>query len=52
MSRDPKAQPIAGDFYGDGVADIALIGGTGWSMIPMAFGNGAGTFRVTDTRSP
>jgi hypothetical protein len=39
---------IAGDFNGDGFADIALTGPAGWSTIPIAFSNGDGTFSVTN----
>ena len=39
---------VAGDFNGDGLADIALTGGSGWNTIPLAFSNGNGTFRGTN----
>ena len=39
---------LTGDFNGDGRADIALTGVSGWSTLPMAFSNGDGTFRVTN----
>jgi hypothetical protein len=47
------AKPVAGDFDGDGLADIALTGGSSngspWRTIPVAFSNGsAGTFRGTN----
>ncbi|MGH7434117.1 MAG: FG-GAP repeat domain-containing protein [Polyangiaceae bacterium] len=44
------AVAIAGDFDGDGRADIALIGGPNWSSIPIAYSNGdaGGTFTVTN----
>lgn len=38
---------LTGDFNGDGRTDIALIGGAGWSAIPVAFSNGDGSFTVT-----
>jgi CubicO group peptidase (beta-lactamase class C family) len=47
-------KPVAGDFNGDGLWDIALTGGyipgtlTPWSTIPVAFSNGDGTFHVTN----
>jgi hypothetical protein len=35
---------VAGDFNGDGKADIALVGGSGWGNIPLALGDGTGGF--------
>lgn len=36
---------IIGDFDSDGMADIALLGGSGWAgSIPVAYSNGAGSF--------
>jgi hypothetical protein len=46
------AQLVTGDFNGDGRSDFALAGAGGWSMIPVAFSNGDGTFRVTTVSSP
>jgi len=40
------ATPVGGDFNGDGFSDIALVGGWGWSTIPIAFSNSDGTFSV------
>jgi hypothetical protein len=37
---------VPGDVNGDGLADITLTGGTGWSTIVTAFSNGNGTFSV------
>jgi hypothetical protein len=42
----PAAQPVAGDFNGDGKADIALVGGGGWISVPVAFSTGSGNFSV------
>jgi hypothetical protein len=42
------ATPVGGDFDGDGRADIALVGGQGWSTIPIAYSKGDGTFRITN----
>jgi hypothetical protein len=39
---------VAGDFDGDGFSDIALVGGSGWASVPIAFSNGDGTFRITN----
>jgi len=43
-----NVQVIAGDFDGDGKADVAAIGNAGWGSLPTAFSNGDGTFRVTN----
>jgi len=43
-----NVQSVVGDFDGDGKADIAAIGNSGWSTLPTAFSNGDGTFRVTN----
>src|SRR5690606_29504678 len=45
----PGVKAIPGDFNGDGRGDIALVGGAGWSTIPMALSNGDGTFMVTNS---
>jgi hypothetical protein len=47
-AQDSTAQPLSGDFNGDGLTDLALVGGTGWWTVPVAFSNGDGTFRVTN----
>ena len=39
---------LVGDYDNDGLADIALTGGTGWNTLPVAFSNGDGTFHVTN----
>ena len=43
---------IAGDFNNDGFTDVALVGGVGWNVMPVAFSNGDGTFRVTSLSHP
>jgi len=45
-----NVQAVAGDFDGDGRADIAAIGNSGWATLPTAFSNGDGGFRVTNQR--
>ena len=44
----PGVTVVTGDFNGDGMTDIALVGGAGWKTIPVAFSNGDGTFNVTN----
>ena len=46
------AQPVSGDFNKDGRSDIALVGGSGWNTIPVAFSYGDGTFKVTNSWVP
>ena len=46
------ARPLVGDFNGDGMADIALIGPPQWGFVPVASSNGDGTFTVTTVSSP
>ena len=47
---------VAGDFNGDGKSDLALVGGSfggvPWSYIPVAFSNGDGSFRTSNSPSP
>ncbi len=42
------AQLLAGDFDGDGDADLALVGGSGWTTIPVAFSQRDGNFLVSN----
>ncbi len=42
-------KPVSGDFNADGRLDIALTGPSSWNTIPVAFGNGAGGFTVTNS---
>ncbi len=49
-AAQPGAVPVAGDFDGDGRADIALTGGVGWNTVPVATSNGDGSFTVTNGR--
>jgi hypothetical protein len=43
---------LLGDFNWDGMTDIALVGGSGWKTLPVAFSNGDGGFRVTNEVVP
>jgi hypothetical protein len=45
-ARATNAKAVGGDFNGDGLADVALVGGNGWTTIPVAFNNGLGGFTV------
>jgi hypothetical protein len=44
----PGAKLLRGDFDGDGLSDLALVGGRFWGSIPVAFSNGDGSYRVTN----
>ncbi|GID28073.1 FG-GAP repeat domain-containing protein [Paractinoplanes brasiliensis] len=50
-ARAPGVRVIGGDFNADGFADLSLVPGAGttdWTTLPVAFGNGDGSFRVTN----
>ena len=49
FAQHDGAKPVSGDFNGDGLADIALVGGPGWATQPVAFGDGLGNFTVTNS---
>lgn len=51
-ARTYGAQVVGGDFNNDSFDDLALVGGSGWTTIPVAFSNGNGTFSVTNQSSP
>ena len=42
------AKPVTGDFDHDGKTDVALMGPSGWTTLPVAFSNGNGSFQVTN----
>ena len=42
------ARPLTGDFNKDGFTDIALVGGSGSTTVPVAFSYGNGSFQVTN----
>ena len=48
FAQQAGATPVAGDFNGDGLGDIALTGGATWGSIPVAFSNGDGNFSVAN----
>jgi hypothetical protein len=39
---------VTGDFNGDGRTDIAAIGVSGWTTVPVALSNGNGSFRLVN----
>jgi hypothetical protein len=45
------ARPIVGDYNRDGMSDIALVGGSGWATIPVAYSYGNGSFQVFNPSS-
>ncbi len=44
----PGVRPLIGDFNKDGMTDIALVGGAGWTTLPVAFSYGDGAFQITN----
>jgi hypothetical protein len=51
-ASSPNVQTVSGDFDGDGRSDIAIVGNSNWTTIPIAFSNGDGSFHVTNASSP
>jgi hypothetical protein len=47
-ARQSTARFMVGDFSGDGRADIALTGVSGWTTIPLATSTGSGAFSITN----
>lgn len=47
-AQESGVRAVSGDFNGDTLTDIALVGGSGWGTIPVAFSNGNGTFNITN----
>jgi FG-GAP-like repeat len=46
LAQNAGVKPVFGDFDGDGRGDIALVGSTGWTQIPIAYSNGDGSFNA------
>ncbi|WP_435280118.1 hypothetical protein [Streptomyces sp. 1222.5] len=46
-AADAKVKVVVGNFNGAGGDDIALVGGAGWTSIPVALSNGNGSFTVS-----
>jgi hypothetical protein len=40
----PRRAPVLGDVNGDCMADLMLVGGTGWNTLPVALSGGGGAF--------
>lgn len=47
-AKAPGVKRVSGDFNGDTYTDFALVGGPGWTTIPVAQGRGDGRFVVTN----
>lgn len=52
LAQQSNAHAVAGDFNKDGLTDIALVGGTGWTSVPVALSNGDGSFKVVNPTLP
>ena len=48
----PGVRIVTGDFNHDGRTDLALVGGDGWTTVPIAFSTGGGAFTVTNGAAP
>lgn len=48
----PGVEKLTGDFNGDGRTDIALVGGQGWTTVPVAFSTQNGIFNVANIPNP
>ena len=48
LAATSGARPLTGDFNKDGFTDIALVGGAGFTTLPVAFSYGNGSFLVTN----
>jgi len=52
IASQPNVKALTGDFNRDGATDIALVGGTNYTTIPIAFYAGNGTFTFTNKIVP
>jgi hypothetical protein len=52
FSTNAGAKPVSGDFDCDGRDDIALVGGSGWTSIPVALSRADGTFELANAEFP
>jgi hypothetical protein len=48
----PGTRVLSGNFDRNGYTDLVLLGGRGWSSVPVAFGYGDGSFRYTNRYNP
>ncbi|HTL87563.1 MAG TPA: VCBS repeat-containing protein, partial [Acidimicrobiia bacterium] len=48
LATVPNVKVLPGDYNGDGLMDIALVGGAGWVSVPIAFAAGNGYWNVTN----
>jgi hypothetical protein len=48
LANEQSAKALPGDFNGDGYDDIALIGPSNWTTIPIALSNGNGSFTLVN----
>jgi kumamolisin len=48
-AAQPGVKAVTGNFKGSGLTGIALLGGSGWTTIPVALSNGDGTWTVTNS---
>ncbi len=51
LTKFTDVSGLVGDFNGDGKGDVAAIGRAGWSTITVAYGDGAGGFNSTVSKS-
>jgi FG-GAP-like repeat len=46
------AKVYVGDYNKDGYSDLAVMGNTGWTRIPVAFASGGGNWQITQGAAP